>query len=114
MTESDWGSLRAKSCCCVFSIKFGCYLIGILHIVGIYLGVVNSDQVRMVLEMFTCMAYANMVIIDIEQNRKIFWIVYSCYIPAITLYQLFYWFFPLNADHERWHKEIDEYCTWFG
>ena len=64
--------------------------------------------------MFTCMAYANMVIIDIEQNRKIFWIVYSCYIPIITLYQIFYWVFPLNEDHERWRKEIEEYCVWFG
>ena len=55
-----------------------------------------------------------MIVNDTNRNRMIFWIVYSCYIPIITLYNLFFWIAPSQDEAHRNKKGIEEYCIAFG
>ena len=104
---------KQKKCCCCIPIKVGTYIIGGLHAIYFVLFLVKADYLGAALNLFSGSTFLAMVFKDSSFTRGIFFAAFATYVISVALFNLYFTFFMIEADQQKFELAVRERCDEF-
>ena len=90
--------VRVSKCCCCIPVKTGAYIIGCIHVLGMVIGLIQLDMIKVALDVFCGCTFLLMVFKDSEQKRLFYFAAYLVYTGIITVMHLIFAFWDKDEE----------------
>ena len=92
--------VKVNKCCCCIPVKTGAYIIGCFHVLGVIIGIVQLDIVKIVMDIFCGTTFLFMVFRDSEWNRLFYLATYMAYTGIVIATHLIFFFWDRDEELE--------------
>ena len=99
---------KVKKCCCCVSISTGAKVIGALHAIGLLIGLMTMNPIKVAMEFFTGSTFVYMIYRDGEQSRLLFFSAFTVYVTILGLIELYFVVKPAENEEKLLVKN---YCV---
>ena len=88
-------------------VKTGVQIIGTLHLLGLIIGLVSLDSLKVVMEFFSGITFIGMWLKDGDMGRFLYFAAYSIYVVTLFSVEAYY---ILNPNITDQRQIVKEYC----